>query len=336
MTHPLYPANASYAPKDWAILARHWHPVALVEEVREDAPFGAVLLDVPLVLYRVEGVPSVALDRCPHRGTRLSLGRVREGKLVCPYHGLEFNHEGRCVRVPAHGEQKGPARYLDIPTMRAEERYGLVWVCLLEEPLAPLPDWSMIERPDNQRAVMHDHWNASAGRHFENFCDLAHFSFAHADTFGAVDQPEVEPYHVEPTDGGFRYVVDVPMLDSGVFGEGHVRPIRCEYHVSLPFSTRLTMHYSKGVEHICDAASPVSAGRTRIFILKSRDHDQEEPLDEWLRFQHAVNEEDRVMVESQVPIGLPLSTGAERHLASDRFSVAYRRHCTDMGLEGPL
>jgi vanillate O-demethylase monooxygenase subunit len=194
----------------------------------------------------------------------------------------------------------------------------------------------MIERPGNQRVVMHDYWNASAGRHFENFCDLAHFSFVHANTFGAADRPEVKPYHVESTDDGFRYVVDVPMLDGSEFGMAQVRAIQCEYHVSLPFSTRLTMHYTKGIEHICDAASPVSANRTRIFILKSRDHDQDRSIEEWLRFQHAVNEEDRVMVESQMPRGVPLTLNAERHLASDRFSLTYRRHCIEMGLEGPL
>jgi vanillate O-demethylase monooxygenase subunit len=335
MPHPLYPENATYAPHDWAILAAYWHPVALSEEVTDDGPWGGTLLDVPLVLYRIDGQLTVALDRCPHRGTRLSLGRMHEGRLVCPYHGLEFNGEGACVAVPAHGDDR-PARYLNIPVMRAEERYGLIWVCLTGEPAAPLPDWSAIEAPDNQRVILHDIWETSAGRHFENFCDLAHFSFAHADTFGAADSPEVRPYAVERTEVGFHYDVGVEMLDSGVFGEGVITQIRSEYHVSLPFATRLTLHFSKGLEHICDVASPLSAGRTRIFILKSRDHDQQESLEEWLRFQHAVNEEDRVMVESQYPVGLPLTGMEEKHLASDRFSVLYRQYWTDLGMTGPI
>jgi vanillate O-demethylase monooxygenase subunit len=334
--HPLYPPGSTFCANDWAILARYWHPVALVEEVAADRPFGALLLDVPLVLYRVDGALTVALDRCPHRGTRLSLGSLRDGKLVCPYHGLEFNSAGQCVRVPSQDERPRSGSYLDIPTVQAQERYGLIWVCLDSAPVASIPDWSPIETPGNQRLVMHDVWNTSAGRHFENFCDLAHFSFAHAGTFGAADHPRIAPYEVETVEGGYRYFVDVPMLDGNVFGDTAVRDIPCEYHVHLPFNTRLVMRYTKGVEQICDAASPMSATRTRIFILKSRDHDQDEPIEDWLQFQHAVNEEDRVMVESQTPAGVPLDIAAERHIASDRFSVAYRRHWSQLGLRGPV
>jgi vanillate O-demethylase monooxygenase subunit len=310
--------------------------VALAEEVTDSAPFGVVLLDAPLVLYRSQGELAAAIDRCPHRGTRLSLGRLRDGNLICPYHGLEFDRAGHCVRVPAYGDRKAPNQYLDIATVLVEERYGLIWVCLDQNPSAPLPDWSVMEAPGHQRIIMHDVWNASAGRHFENFCDLAHFSFAHAGTFGVPDQPEVDAYDVEPTDGGYRYVVDVPMLDGNVFGEHTSRLIHSEYVVTLPFSIQLTMYYGRGVEHICDVASPISANRSRIFILKGRDHDVDQPTEEWFRFQHAVNEEDRVMVESQTPLGVPLDIGAERHLGSDRLSVIYRRHWAAMGMSGPV
>jgi vanillate O-demethylase monooxygenase subunit len=336
MPHPLYPPNATYSPSDWAILARHWHPVALAEEVAETAPFGVVLLDTPLVLYRSQGALTAALDRCPHRGARLSLGRVQNGHLICSYHGLEFNGAGHCVRVPVHGERKTPDLYLDVATVLVEERYGLIWVCLDPHPCAPLPDWSVMERPGTQRIAMQEVWHASAGRHFENFCDLAHFSFAHTGTFGVAERPEIDPLDVEPVDGGFRWSVDVPMLDGNVFGANAERLIHSEYVVTLPFCVRLTMHYSQGIEHICDAASPISANRSRIFILKCRDHDLDQSTDEWVRFQRAVNEEDRVMVESQTPQGLPLDIGAERHLSSDRFSVIYRRHWAATGMQGPL
>jgi vanillate O-demethylase monooxygenase subunit len=334
--HPLYPKDTRYAPKDWALLARYWHPVATAEEVTADKPLGVTLLDVPLVLYRSEAGVSAYLDHCPHRGTQLSLGHVRNGNLVCPYHGLEFDGAGQCVLVPAHGKHQGRARYLDIQTVRSEERYGLVWVCMNDEPLAPLPDWSLIEAPGNQRAVMHDVWNCSAARHFENFCDLAHFPFAHADTFGLPDLAEVAPYTIEETSSGFRYDVDVHMLDGNVFDEQKPGLIRCEYHVQLPFCTRLTINFSRGIEHICDVASPISANRSRVFILKSRDHDLDEPLEDWVQFQHAVNEEDRRMVESQRPTGVPLTGGIERHLSSDRFSVAYRQRWVELGMKGPL
>ncbi len=244
---------------DWEILAQYWHPVALSEEVIPAKPFRAVLLDVPLVIYRIDETLTAAEDRCPHRGTKLSQGGIRDGKLICPYHGLEFNSAGQCIGIPAHGRAQGKARYLDLQTLSVIDRYGLIWVCLFPEASAELPDWSMIEQPGNQCAILSDQWDASAGRHVENFCDQGHFPFIHAGTFGLADYVEVKPYDVERTRDGFRYVVDIPMLDGSVFDETQVAVIQSEYDVSFPFSTRLTMRYTKGVEHICDVASPISA-----------------------------------------------------------------------------
>ncbi|KAI5935406.1 Apoptosis-inducing factor 3 [Manis javanica] len=78
-----------------------WHPVAQAHEV-VDAPLGVQLLDQPLVLWRdPQGLVRVFVDRCPHRGARLSMGRVENGHLECPYHGWQFADSGQCVKVPA-------------------------------------------------------------------------------------------------------------------------------------------------------------------------------------------------------------------------------------------
>src|SRR5688572_15938744 len=80
---------------------RHWHPVAAAEAVA-DAPFPARLLGQDLVLWRdAAGAVHAWPDRCPHRGARLSLGRIEDGHLECPYHGWQFEASGRCIHVPA-------------------------------------------------------------------------------------------------------------------------------------------------------------------------------------------------------------------------------------------
>jgi phenylpropionate dioxygenase-like ring-hydroxylating dioxygenase large terminal subunit len=330
-----YPAGSSFAQNDWSILASFWHPVALSEEVTDSKPFATQLLDVKLVLYRLDGL-TAALDRCPHRGTRLSMGRIANGSLVCPYHGLEFNGLGICTRIPGDSRAKRISGRFSIPTFAVEERYGLVWVCLSGAPACPLPDWSPIEREGNQRASMQAVWHTSAPRHVENFNDLAHLSIAHADTFGCAANPIVADYVVESRPHGLYFDAPVPMIDGSSFAHSGYQNVRSEYEVTFPYATRLTLHYSRGVEHICDAASPISAEQTRVFILKSRDHDQHEPVAEWLRFQEAVNEEDRAMVESQTPVNLPLERSAEWQLASDRFSVIYRRYWRSLGLGAAL
>ena len=91
-----YPDSSAYGRGDWHALAGFWHPVATSAEVT-DQPVSAQLLDTPVVLYRTRGGISVALDRCPHRGARLSRGWLREDRLICPYHGLHFDGAGACT-----------------------------------------------------------------------------------------------------------------------------------------------------------------------------------------------------------------------------------------------
>ncbi len=100
MTALAYPERSSFTRHDWDVLSGYWHPVALSESLTERKPVGTRLLDVNLVIYRLDGRVTAAFDRCPHRGTRLSLGTLSHGRLICPYHGLEFDGRGVCTRIP--------------------------------------------------------------------------------------------------------------------------------------------------------------------------------------------------------------------------------------------
>jgi vanillate O-demethylase monooxygenase subunit len=331
--HCEYPLGSSFSRGDWQILSAYWHPVALSDDVKDDRPLGTRLLDLNLVLYRLGDRLSVAHDHCPHRGTRLSLGKLDRGRLICPYHGLEFDGRGVCTRIPGDPRAARIPDRFSIPTYMAEERYGLVWVCLSGQPTAPIPDWSALEQTGNQRCSMRAIWNTAAARHVENFNDLAHFATVHTGTFGSSGHPVVPPYTVDTWPHGLHFKVSVTAVETSTFDPAaNYAQIRTEYQVTFPFATQLTVHYSNGIETVCDVASPMSSDKAQIFMLKSRDHDQHQPLHEWLRFQEAVNEEDRVMVESQFPARLPLDRGIEWHLASDAFSVAYRKHWADLGM----
>ena len=78
-------------------LINHWYILALENEVPNDRPIKRFLYDTPYVLFRDRnGKVAVLLDKCPHRGTQLSLGTLEQGEIRCPYHGWKFNSEGHC------------------------------------------------------------------------------------------------------------------------------------------------------------------------------------------------------------------------------------------------
>ncbi|NMN04370.1 vanillate O-demethylase monooxygenase subunit [Novosphingobium sp. SG919] len=337
---PALPHGCTFAPKDWAILAQHWYPVALAREVGE-APLKAKLLDQPLLLYRAQGGIVIAPDRCPHRGVPLSMGRANGQGVECPYHGLTFGAAGRCVHIPAQPHRSIPAQF-HLATYPAVERYGLVWTCLdpaAGEPgpdaIIAVPHW---DEPGFQQIVCP--WidiHGSAGRQMEGFLDVAHFAFIHTESFADPDNAQVPDYRPRRTLQGFEAeywsnVANYPKgVDKAPAGFRWLRHFRCH----APFTATLEVHFP-GSDRlvILNAASPMSATQTRLFVPIARNFDTDQPVQGVYDFNRQVFEEDKAMVEAQWPARLPLEPTAEAHLAADMSSMFYRRALRDMGLSG--
>lgn len=100
-----------------------------------------------------------------------------------------------------------------------------------------------------------------------------------------------------------------------------------------PFTAHLTVHFPEGGRlSILNAASPVSARQTRLFVPIARNFDTERPVQEVYDFNLKVFREDAEMVEMQKPENLPLDPRMEAHIPADRSSINYRRGLRDMGL----
>ncbi|MEW1719096.1 aromatic ring-hydroxylating dioxygenase subunit alpha [Streptomyces sp. NPDC093109] len=339
---PALPRECTFDPGDWAILARHWYPVALSREVG-GRPVAVRLLDETLVAYRVDGEAVVAHDICPHRGVPLSLGGGDGAGITCAYHGLRFGAGGRCTDVPAHPAAKIPAR-LNLRTFPVVERYGLVWTCLRptdeerRDPaaVAPVPRMAHWDDEGFQRITCPSiDIAAFAGRQLEGFLDVAHFGFVHLDSFGDPDNTAVPDYSPVRHDRGFS--VDYWSTVSNYARGGPQAPPDFQwlrhFDVHLPFTATLVVHFPGGGRlNIMNAASPVSARKTRMFAPIARDFDTDGPVQDVYDFNRKVFEEDRAIVEVQKPENLPLDPRLEVHIPADRSSIAYRRGLRDMGL----
>ncbi|BCP51547.1 (2Fe-2S)-binding protein [Kaistia sp. 32K] len=334
------PRHCTFEPADWRILARHWYPVAELREVEDKKLVGAVLLDEKLVVYKVDETVVVANDICTHRGVPLTLGSNPDSTGVrCAYHGLQFGKNGRCVKVPAHPDGAIPNK-LHLKSYPVEIRYGLVWTCLRPEegetaPKMPLmPHWD--EAGFQQINVPPFDIAGFAGRQVEGFLDVAHFAFIHTETFADPDNPVVPPYVAKPTDYGFEVeywstVGNYPSSKAHLTPKDYqwLRHFRC----SPPFTAHLTVHFPDGGKlSILNAASPISARKTRLFCPIARNFDTHLPVQDVYDFNHKVFAEDAGMVEQQKPENLPLDPRLEAHIPADLSSINYRRSLRDMGL----
>ena len=115
---------------------QRWHPVVAAQTLRAGhGVLAARLLGQPLALWRsADGQPQAWEDRCPHRGVRLSLGRVVGNHLACAYHGWEYAAgNGRCAAIPAMPNDPVPGKVC-VRTYPVREMQSMVWVAL------PAPD----------------------------------------------------------------------------------------------------------------------------------------------------------------------------------------------------
>src|SRR4051794_36858002 len=187
---------------DYRALRNQWHAVSLSEAVAEDAIVPVRLLGEDLIVWRHDGKVQAWKDYCRHRGARLSMGWIKQGRVICPYHGWEYGSDGACRRYPAHPSMKPSARAAAF-THCAEERYGYVWVCV-GEPHGDVPPFPVWNDPNFRKIQAGPyHYKANGLRAIENFLDAAHFPFVHANLNGNPDNPdEIDDYEVTLTDQG--------------------------------------------------------------------------------------------------------------------------------------
>jgi phenylpropionate dioxygenase-like ring-hydroxylating dioxygenase large terminal subunit len=330
------PRHCTFIPSDWAALAAFWHPVAFSSDIGGPKPFSATLLDEKLVLYRAGGRVVAAKDICIHRGVPLSYGRVEGEEVICAYHGFRYGANGQCTRIPAQPDLAIPKK-LCLQTVLAEEKYGVVWICLSREPRQPLPDWPELDDPGlKQMKLAAGIWKCSAARHTENFNDLAHLSFVHVGTFGNSDRPEVPKYDVQVGVTGMHFETDYDRHSIEDFGrKGPVEHIHYTYDLTFPFYTRLRICFGPGRNFVAyNLPSPVSARETNVLFRLTRDFDLDKPEDSSIALQNQVISEDRPFVEAQRPEELPLDLSEEFHIRADRFSTCYRNALVGLGLGG--
>ena len=129
-----------------------------------------------------DGRVCVAESRCPHMGASLGPdagGRTSQGKLVCPFHGFQFDAEGQCVATP-YADPPNAARLRVFPVREIASLIFAWWGLDGEhEPRWDLP----AESPEL------DGWSGLRVRTFrfpghpqettENSVDLAHLRFVH-------------------------------------------------------------------------------------------------------------------------------------------------------------
>lgn len=312
-----------------SVLVHDWHPVADVDELESKNPLPVRLLGEDLVVWRLNGRLHAWQDLCIHRGTKLSLGKIEDGLLVCPYHGWRYSENGQCVYMPAHPEQKPPTK-ARTNVYRVQEKFGLIWVCK-SEPKHDIPAFPQWDDPTYRNIPSGPyHFDAAAPRAIENFLDVAHFPFVHAGTLGDPAHTTIADYEAEISDDGV-VAENIRVWQPDPDGTGEGGEVTYTYRVLRPLVASFIK--TKGPSFAAYyAVCPIDTLKTKGWILMAMNYGFDQPAESLIAFQDRVTGEDIPIVESQRPELLPLDLQEELHLRSDRTAIAYRKWLRQLGV----
>jgi phenylpropionate dioxygenase-like ring-hydroxylating dioxygenase large terminal subunit len=164
-----------------------WYVIAWGEDLPAGSTVARTVLGQPIVAFRGEdGVARAVANRCPHRGVPLAMGKVVGAHLQCPYHGLQFDGRGVCVRNP---HIKADPSRITVPSYPVVERHGAVWVWTGDPAQADpalVPDYSWFDAGVPGYRTIHGYVHVEADFRLviDNLLDLSHAEFLHANTVG--------------------------------------------------------------------------------------------------------------------------------------------------------
>jgi phenylpropionate dioxygenase-like ring-hydroxylating dioxygenase large terminal subunit len=110
------------------MLTNKWYLVCPSDELKNEIKQYKILGE-EIILFRNPDKTIAALeDRCCHRNVNLSLGYLDKERIVCGYHGWEYDKTGSCVKIPSQlpGDKIPPTA--KIKTYSVKEFNKWVWI----------------------------------------------------------------------------------------------------------------------------------------------------------------------------------------------------------------
>ena len=180
------------------MVPNYWYAIIESSKIRHK-PVGIKRMDTDLVLWRDANRKVICMvNRCPHRGAALSLGRVRDSCIECPYHGFQYNIEGQCTLIPCNGKNAKIPSGLEVKTFSVREARGFIWIWWGEERslLPELPKFEQLPTNLAHTAEASQVWNVNYARIMESNFDVHHLPFVHRSVSPGVGTL-IDPYQVE-------------------------------------------------------------------------------------------------------------------------------------------
>ena len=276
-----------------------------------------VIIDEPILFYRDSKNRVHAMDNtCPHRYAPLHQGKLIDDCVICPYHALQFNSDGKCVHNPnGNGIVPGKSSLRVYPVV---EVHAMIWVWMGDPTLADestIPNFSCHTDPELTMVKGSLEIEAYYELVTDNLMDLTHATTVHDGVLGSeamargintVEQDGTTVWSNSWCPDGLA----PPAWDAAFDHYGkevdlwtHMR-WDAPAHMLLDVGITPTGKLRKNGVWVygTDILTPVNAGLTRYFWTIIRDYARDDPKQDQLwegSIKVAFEGQDKPMLEAQ-------------------------------------
>lgn len=325
------------------VLMNDWHVVAVSDEIGPGQLVPLTILERELVGWRDSGGEiHIWEDLCVHRGARLSKGFIQDDKVICPYHGWNYDGTAKCVLMPA-APNEPPLKKAKAISHHAQEKYGFIWVCL-GTPANDIPAFPEWDDPSYKKVICGPYTFKSGYRAIENFIDPTHFPFVHAGVNGIIDSPDtIPPYEVFETDAGLatsEIRVTQPYGDPrqvpviAYYAYQCLRPLVAYFRKRVVISDPARHAEGSPNDRFCTflTAQQVDEVHSIVRICCAMNFSPQPTDDAVRKRQDLVYAQDSSIVDTQRPERIPVDLRQELHHRTDLLGQKYRTWLRKMGV----
>lgn len=176
-----------------------WYAGARSGEIKAELLPRTICGKAVVMFRQSSGAVSALEDACWHRLVPLSKGWLEGDSVVCGYHGLKFNGQGRCTSMPSQETINPSACVRSYPVV---ERHGFAWLWMGDPALANpglIPDQHWNDDPAWVGDGFYAYVKADYRLFIDNLMDLTHETFVHSSSIGD-DAVAEAPFEVEHGD----------------------------------------------------------------------------------------------------------------------------------------
>jgi phenylpropionate dioxygenase-like ring-hydroxylating dioxygenase large terminal subunit len=314
------------------MIYNQWYVVLESKELKRNHPVQVKRLNEKMVMWRDENEKACCIaDKCCHRGASLSCGKIKDGRLECPFHGFIFDETGKVTLIPANGKNRIVPETMNVKSYKTCEEYGFIFVWWGDDDKRTAAPFFFSELRDFSYSSFKDHWHTHYSRAIENQLDVVHLPFIHRTTIGRGNKTLVNGPVVTLENDLLTFYVN------NVEDDGKTIPLKPNEITDYQNLFHLQFHYPNIWQNfITDkirafaAFVPVDEENTIIYIRYYQRMIRIPLLKELFNYIGKISSiiilrQDKRIVVTQIPAKSEFSMD-ERLIMGDKPIVEYRRH----------